>query len=199
MEAPTPRSPRDRVPLGPALSRRALVARTGASLAGLSIATALGRMTPAQAHAAQVPLTTLSDPEAEALAALGDALLPGAREAGIVEYVDSQLEADQPLLMYRYLDVPIPTTDFYRGALAALDAYAVAQHGQPFAGCAPEQQGAVIGAIATDQAEGWQGPPGSLVYFVVRGDALDVVYGTMDGFAKLGVPYMAHIEPTARW
>jgi hypothetical protein len=183
----------------PGFSRRALLARTAAATAGLTIVTAHGRMTPAQAHAAQVPLTTLSDAEAEALAALGDALLPGAAAAGIVEYVDSQLAADQPLLLYRYLDVPIPAADFYRGALAALDAYTQAQHGQPFATATAEQQGAVVGAVATGLTEGWQGPPGPLLYFVVRGDALDVVYGTMEGFSKLGVPYMAHIEPPASW
>ena len=191
-----------RLPLGlsdPGLSRRALLALSVAATAGLTIATARGRMTPAQAHAAQVPLTTLSTAEADALAALGDALLPGAAEAGIVEYVDSQLAAEQPLLLYRYLDVPIPAADFYRGALAALDAYAQAQHGQAFSALAAEQQGAVVGAVATGQAEGWQGLPSPLLYFVVRSDALDVVYGTMEGFAKLGVPYMAHIEPPASW
>jgi hypothetical protein len=26
-----------------------------------------------------------------------------------------------------------------------------------------------------------------------------VVYGTMEGYADLGVPYMAHIAPQKRW
>jgi hypothetical protein len=30
-------------------------------------------------------------------------------------------------------------------------------------------------------------------------DAVDVVYGTMDGYANLGVPYQAHIAPTRSW
>jgi hypothetical protein len=34
---------------------------------------------------------------------------------------------------------------------------------------------------------------------VVRSDAVDVVYGTMDGYARLDIPYMAHIAPTTRW
>jgi hypothetical protein len=25
------------------------------------------------------------------------------------------------------------------------------------------------------------------------------VYGTMDGYADLGIPYMAHIAPARRW
>jgi hypothetical protein len=182
----------------PGLSRRALVARSAAA-AGLTILTPLGRLSPAQARAAQVPLTTLLEPEAESLAALGNVVLPGASEAGLVEYVDSQLAAQQPLLMYRYLDVPIPILDSYRGSLAALDSYALAQHALPFAGCAADQQTAIVAALATGATENWPGPPGPLVYFVVRADALDVVYGTVEGFEKLGVPYMAHIEPTARW
>ena len=37
------------------------------------------------------------------------------------------------------------------------------------------------------------------VYFVLRNDAVDVFYGTQDGFEALGIPYMAHIEPPSRW
>jgi len=32
-----------------------------------------------------------------------------------------------------------------------------------------------------------------------RADGVDVVYGTVEGFERLGVPYMPHILPTARW
>jgi hypothetical protein len=34
---------------------------------------------------------------------------------------------------------------------------------------------------------------------ILRSDAVDVVYGTMDGYAALGIPYMPHIAPTKRW
>jgi hypothetical protein len=50
-----------------------------------------------------------------------------------------------------------------------------------------------------NKIEGWQGPPGPFVYVVLRSDAVDVVYATMDGYAGLGIPYMAHIEPEKRW
>jgi hypothetical protein len=36
------------------------------------------------------------------------------------------------------------------------------------------------------------------VYFVLRSDAVDVVYGTMEGYESLGVPYMPHIVPDKR-
>ena len=50
-----------------------------------------------------------------------------------------------------------------------------------------------------NKIDGWQGPPGAFVYTVFRSDAVDVVYGTMDGYAQLGVPYMPHIPPVVRW
>ena len=50
-----------------------------------------------------------------------------------------------------------------------------------------------------NKVEGWQGPPGPFVYLVLRSDAVDVVYGTMDGYAALGIPYMPHIAPEKRW
>jgi len=37
------------------------------------------------------------------------------------------------------------------------------------------------------------------VYLVLRSDAVDVVYGTMDGYAALGIPYRPHIAPSKRW
>jgi hypothetical protein len=50
-----------------------------------------------------------------------------------------------------------------------------------------------------NKIEGWQGPGGPFVYLVLRSDAVDVVYGTMEGYASLGIPYMPHIAPTKRW
>ncbi len=35
------------------------------------------------------------------------------------------------------------------------------------------------------------GPPGALVYAALRADAVDVVYGTMEGYEALG-PQAAH-------
>ena len=50
-----------------------------------------------------------------------------------------------------------------------------------------------------NKLDGWQGPPGAFVYLVTRSDAVDVVYGTMEGYESLGIPYMAHIVPERRW
>ena len=47
--------------------------------------------------------------------------------------------------------------------------------------------------------DAWRGPPAAFFLFVLRMDAIDVVYGTQDGFDRLDLPYMAHIAPPARW
>ena len=57
----------------------------------------------------------------------------------------------------------------------------------------------LVEKIANSNPPGWAGPPAPLVYFVVRSDAVDVVYGTPEGFDKLGVPYMQHIMPPRKW
>ena len=39
----------------------------------------------------------------------------------------------------------------------------------------------------------------TFVYTVLRADAVDVVYSTVEGYEMLGVPYMPHIAPERRW
>ena len=46
-----------------------------------------------------------------------------------------------------------------------------------------------------NKVEGWTGRPGPLVYAVLRADAVDVVYGTMEGYEALGIPYMPRFHP----
>jgi len=53
--------------------------------------------------------------------------------------------------------------------------------------------------LRQNKLEAWQGPPAGQVYFVLRSDAVDVVYGTMEGYESLGVPYLPHIAPDRRW
>jgi hypothetical protein len=50
-----------------------------------------------------------------------------------------------------------------------------------------------------NKIDGWQGPTGPFVYLILRSDAVDVVYGTVEGYAALGIPYMPHIVPEKRW
>jgi hypothetical protein len=122
---------------------------------------------------------------------LGDALVPGAAAAGLAAYIDLQLQAgEESLLIGKYLGVDTSAqTEFYRAAadnvITLTDENSSMQ--------------TLIASMATDSLSGWTGPPASYVMFVLRADALDVTYGTPEGFAKLGIPYMAQIEPDKPW
>ncbi len=155
----------------------------------------------AEAHRRALPFKVLAPAQAATLAAFGEVLLPGARAAGVAHFVDDQLAKDpvECLLMLRYFDWPPPYTPFYTGGLAALDGAAQAAHGVAFAALDAGQATTLVTPMLAGQVPGWQGPPAALVYLAVRADAVDVVYGTVEGTAKLGLPYMAHIEPDPKW
>ena len=68
-----------------------------------------------------------------------------------------------------------------------------------FAQLKDEERFAFVDLMRQNKIDGWQGPAGPFVYLVLRSDAVDVVYGTMEGYAELGIPYMPHIAPEKRW
>ena len=154
-------------------------------------------LTPRQAYAQGVVLRTLKPEEAATLEAVGEALVPGARKAGIVPFVDQQISIppEEALLEARIMNVRPPYANFYRAALSAIDR---ASKGA-FTALDAAGQHAFIDAMRQGTLDGWQGPPAPFVYFLLRTDAVDVVYGTMEGYAQLGVPYMPHIAPTKSW
>jgi hypothetical protein len=119
-----------------------------------------------------------------------------------VHFVDQQLSVppEEALLEARILNVRPPFVNFYRAALEAVDRASQANNaGKRFTDLDAGAQHAFVDLMRQNKIDGWQGPPGSFVYLVTRSDAVDVVYGTVDGYAKLAIPYMAHIAPTARW
>jgi len=189
-------------------TRRTLI--TGAAVGGAALTLGLlpfiinGRreeMTPAQARHRGAPLASLNVNEVSALERLGEVLLPGAAEAGIVHFIDHHVSvpAAESLLTVRYFDVPPPYLDFYRSGLAAIDAYARAAHNRAFAALPAVSAEEMVTEIARTQPSTWRGPPSQLLYLALRSDAVDVVYGTTAGFERLGVPYMAHILPDQAW
>jgi Gluconate 2-dehydrogenase subunit 3 len=158
-------------------------------------------LTPRQAHAQNIPLQTLTADQGATLDAVGETLVPGAKVAGISNYVDHQITvpAEESLLQARIMSVRPPFANLYRAALGAIDGASSKTKGKKFAELTPDEQHDFIDAMRQNKIEGWQGPPGPFVYNVLRGDAVDVVYATMDGYAMLGVPYMPHIAPTRKW
>jgi hypothetical protein len=127
-----------------------------------------------------------------ALESVGDALVPGALQAGLAPFIDSQLALGSgSKLIAKYLGVdPLGQLSFYRGIADNL----ITSLARPET--TPEQ---LIGAMATDAVTDWAGPPASYAFFVLRADALDVTYGTPEGFTTLDIPYGAHIRPEAYW
>lgn len=184
----------------PVLGRRALL-QSATLLIACVVAGDIVDLSPAEAYAAAATLRVLTRTQAETLGHLAETLVPGARAAGVVEFVDSQLAAEpaESLLIARYFGVVPPFREFYAAALASLDAAARIAHGHAFTTLAPDAALALGTSLLAGSPPGWTGPPAPLFYLSVRGDAVDVVYGTTAGFEALGVPYMEHILPPRRW
>lgn len=182
-------------------TRRKFVHHAGVGLLTFSVAGCQKEMTPGAARSQGVAFDVISDAEAATLDRVGEVLVPGSTAAGLSHYIDNQLGAadGESLLMIKYLGVPAPHLDFYRAGLNAIDALANSQYGRSPAELSDDETGELVANLAAGEVAAWQGPPAGLVYFVLRADAVDVVFGTPEGFADLGVPYMAHIEPPSRW
>jgi Gluconate 2-dehydrogenase subunit 3 len=183
------------------LRRRALLKGAAAGALAFTVGVAQVLLTPRAARAQGVPLRTLSAAQAELLDALGETLVPGARQAGISHFIDHHISipAEEALLEARILNVRPPYANFYRAALGAIDSASQRLKGRDFAQTNADEQRSFVNDMRQNKIDGWQGPPGPFVYLILRSDAVDVVYGTMDGYADLGIPYMAHIAPTKRW
>jgi hypothetical protein len=155
-----------------------------------------------EARAQNVPFRLLKVNEAETIEALGETLVPGARAAGIAHFIDQQLSVppEEALLEARILNVLPPYAKFYRAAVGAIDnASQAVNSGRKFTQLSSSEQHDFVDAMRQNKLQVWQGPGGPFVYLVLRSDAVDVVYGTMEGYEALGIPYMPHIAPDKRW
>jgi hypothetical protein len=183
------------------MARRAFI--KGASIGALafSVGGVEVLITPRQARAQGAAFRVLSPAEVETLEAVGDTLAVGAREAGIAHFVDQQLGQPAPLalLSVRVSEVRPPYANFYRSALGAIGRAAQAAEGRKFSELDEAARIRFIAAMSRRELKSWDGPPQPLVYANLRNDAVDVVYGTVDGFARVGVPYLPHILPEQRW
>ena len=184
------------------IARRALIKGAGLSALAFSVGGAEVLLSPRAARAQNIPFRTLSAEQVETLEALGETLVPGAKQAGISHFVDQQLSIPhgEALLEARILNVRPPYVNFYRAAFGAIDRASQAKNGdKKFTQLTSDEQYAFIDLMRQNKIDGWQGPPGPFVYLILRSDAVDVVYGTMEGYAALGIPYMPHIAPEKRW
>ena len=182
------------------LTRRNFVKQGGLTLS-FALAGSKIMLTPADAYAKDIPFTVLTNDEVGILNAVCEILLPGAKEAGVAHFVDHQLSVDpnDSLLVLKYFNFPPPYTDFYRPVLNELTSLSLRLFDKDVAKLGKTEGHEYIEMIRDSNPKDWQGPPAPLAYHALRNDAVDVVYGTVKGFKKLGVPYMEHILPPEGW
>ena len=148
-------------------------------------------LTPAEAVELNFTPEILTRDQLNSIERVAEHLVPGSVDAGIAPYLDAQLRAGKDsLLIGKYLGVDIPAQiDFYKTLASNLQK--ALQTDSP--------SSSVVSALWSDTQPDWEGPPASYMLFVLRADALDVTYGTAEGFEVLEIPYMAHIMPEKRW
>jgi gluconate 2-dehydrogenase gamma chain len=125
----------------------------------------------------------LNDENAATVAAFAERLMPGApgkpgaRDAGVLNYIDLALAG-------AYSD----QQDFYRRGLAALDAYCKKTFSKPFVELSPSQQDEVITALEQGKASEFTYPSAQAFFNAIRthtmeGMFADPIYGGNKDFA----------------
>jgi len=157
-------------------------------------------LTPEQARSRELPVRNFDAVEATILERLGDTILPGASKLGLLHFVDHQLGVDPNdcMLIAKYFQVPPPYQNFYAGGIAAASKLAKQLVGKPVQDLDQAQLRNVVQAMTNPEAV-VDDFSLFLFYLCLRSDAVDVVYGTPDGFRKLNIPYMEHILPPEGW
>jgi len=142
------------------LERRVFLKVAGMGLFAFTIGGASVMMTPGDARAKGVPYRLLKADEAETIEALGETLIPGAREAGIADFIEQQVSVPpgEALLEARIVNVKPPFINFYRAAIAALDKASVARSSRRFAALSAKEQHDLVDLMRQNKIEGWQGP-----------------------------------------
>jgi hypothetical protein len=183
------------------IARRTFMRGAGIGALAFTVGGAEVLLTAAQARAQGVPLRMLKPEEAQTLEAIGETLAIGARRSGVAHFVDQQLSLPPAyaLLTIRVSEVRPPYIDFYRSALAGIERASEGNFGRKYVDLGAAEQRDFVTRLRQGKLENWQGPSQSFVYGTLRNDAIDVVYGTVEGFAQLNVPYMPHILPERSW
>ncbi len=159
-------------------SRRELLRRAG--FLGVAASVPMRALASAQRPARQA-LETLTAAEAETLEAIVTRLIPsdehgpGAAEANAAHYIDRALGG-----------ALAASREAYRSGLAAVDTYARASKGAPFARLSTQNQDAVLTDIENDVATGFT--PGAATFFnllrahTIQGTFCDPYYGGNSNF-----------------
>jgi hypothetical protein len=113
-------------------------------------------MTPGEARARNVPFRLLDAHQGETLEALGETLVPQAREAGIAHYVDQQISVrpEESLLQARIFNVRPLFADFYRSTIISVDEASRKIFGKEFAQLTAADQREFVGRLRSDADPG---------------------------------------------
>ena len=147
-------------------------------------------MTAHEARARGVPFRLLDGHQGEALEALGETLVPSAREAGIAHFIDQQLSVPptESLLQARIFNFRPPFADFYRSAIVAVDAGCNKLYGRDFVLLSAADQRAFVNLMRQNKVEADRAA-GRRVYAVPRRRGRRRL--RHDGrLWALGIPYM---------
>src|SRR5579864_6521905 len=154
------------------IGRRGFV--KGATLGALafSVGGAEVLMGPSEARARNVPFRLLDGHQGETLEALGETLVPKAREAGIAHYIDQQISVlpQESLLQARIFNFRPPFAAFYRSTIITVDDTSRKSFGKEFAQLTAKVQREFVDRMRQNKIEGWTGKPAALAYAVLRAD-----------------------------
>ena len=137
----------------------------GATLGALAVTIGGAEViiTAGEARARGVPFRLLDAHQGETLEALGETLVPQAREAGIAHFIDQQLSVPphEALLQARIFNFRPPFAEFYRSAITAVDDGSRKIFGRDFAQLSAADQREFVDRMRQNKIEGWTGPPGA--------------------------------------
>jgi hypothetical protein len=186
------------------LDRRDFVKRAAASTS-LALAFKIGAssvlLSPREARAERIPLQSLDEEQAKVIEAFAEFIVPGCTEAGLVHFIDHQLneDPDDCMLILKFFGLPPPYLDFYVSGLDTISKLSEQRYKKPVLQLEQNELAKIAEYVATPDRVSDDGYPLFLFYMCLRSDAVDMVYGTPRGFEKLNIPYMAHIEPPEGW
>jgi hypothetical protein len=168
-----------------------------------AVAGSMGICTPsfgASGDGQGAPYQTLSQSQADTYAAWSDLLVNGAADAGVARFVDKAISNPyvECLAMSRFFVNP-PLSKFYLAGIAGIDLESQTRFSGVFITLERDQQLTIVDAAIRSSTQAWHEPDPNLFYLMSRSDAVDVVYGTQQGFSNLKIPYLPHIAPTQPW
>ena len=177
------------------VERRAFMKGAAVGALAFTVGGAEVLLTPGEARAHGVPLRLLQADEADPSRRWAKRWCPAPAQAGIAHFVDHQLSVPPRRRCSRHGSSMCGRRSRTSTAPRSAPSIAPAKRGTaPFAQLTADEQREFINLMRQARSTAGRARPAA-VYFVMRSDAVDVVYGTMEGYDALGIPYMPHIAP----